>query len=76
MSNAPEDHKNDLPLDALLRQLNDHIRHEELPDEIGKLARQLETALQRRRREVGGQASDGALTNPSGGAARGCCSSS
>ena len=76
MSKAPEDRENDVPLEALLRQLSDHIRREELPDEIRNLAWQLETALRRRRKAAGDEASDGTPENPPRGAVRGCWPSS
>ena len=76
MSKAPEDRGNDVPLEALLRQLSDHIRREELPDEIRNLAWQLETALRRRRKAAGGEASEGTPENPPRGAVRGCWPSS
>lgn len=62
MSNAPEDRENDVPLEVLLRRLSDHIRREDLPDEIRDLARQLDAAL--RRRQGAGEASDETPEDP------------
>ena len=76
MSKAPEDPENDIPLEALLRQLSDHIDREELPGEIRNLAGQLEAALRRRRNAVGDEAGTGTLEDPSGGTVSGCLPSS